>query len=193
MATAASSLVQTRLDGGNNETGGKAWRKSYSRETKLDIISFYHVNARNLYQTAKKFSLNTKTILRWLKDEENIRESKKCCRRVKLKCRGRYPDVEERLYDDLKQLRRKGLKVKGWWFRVGAKQMLTEQHPEAVFQSQTRGLTGSRSVITSVYSGLPTLVKGLLITTGKRSKYFIVQFEEWQGVMLQAGHLESGL
>ena len=35
-------------------------RKSYTREYKLKMVHFYHQN--NLYQTSKRFSLNTKTI-----------------------------------------------------------------------------------------------------------------------------------
>ena len=41
--------------------------------------------------------------------------------------------MEERLYNEYKELRRKGLKVKGWWFRVQAKQILGELHPDAEF------------------------------------------------------------
>ena len=36
----------------------------------------------NLYQTAKRFSLNTKTIGRWVADIEKIKKSKKASKRV---------------------------------------------------------------------------------------------------------------
>ena len=40
----------------------KAKRQSYTREEKLKVIHFYHSNGENLYQTSKKFLLNTKTV-----------------------------------------------------------------------------------------------------------------------------------
>ena len=57
-------------------------RKSYTREYKLEVVHFYHEN--NLYQTAKQFSLNTKTIGHWVADEENIKKSKKASKRANL-------------------------------------------------------------------------------------------------------------
>ena len=110
----------------------KRKRQSYTRERKLEVIAFYHRN--NLYQTSKKFALNTKTVLRWVREEEKIRETKKGSRRVAFEKSAFFPDMEERLYDKYKQLRRKGLKVKGWWFRVRGKHLLLELHPEASFQ-----------------------------------------------------------
>ena len=66
--------VQTTIDGTQGGTG-KQKRQSYKRERKLEVIAFYH--SSNLYKTSREFSLNTKTILRWVKDEQKIRGSKK--------------------------------------------------------------------------------------------------------------------
>ena len=55
-------------------------RKSYTREYKPEVVRFYREN--NLYQTAKRFSLNTKTIGRWVADKEKIKKSKKASKRV---------------------------------------------------------------------------------------------------------------
>ena len=41
--------------------------------------------------------------------------------------------MEERLHSEYKDLRKKGLKVKGWWFRLRARQILGELQPEANF------------------------------------------------------------
>ena len=38
--------------------------------------------------------------------------------------RALHPEMEAKLYMEYKELRRKGLKVKGWWFRLRAKQIL---------------------------------------------------------------------
>ena len=45
-----------------------------------------------------------------------------------------FPDLEEELYRDYKKLQRQGLKVKGFWFRARAKQLLQQMHPDATFQ-----------------------------------------------------------
>ena len=47
----------------------------YTRERKIQVVRFYHEN--NLYQISKKFSLNTKTIGCWDKDEKKIEKRKK--------------------------------------------------------------------------------------------------------------------
>ena len=61
-----------------SETGlEKLRRKSYTREFKLSVVKFYRENNNNLYQISKRFSLNTKTLLRWIGDEEGIKKSKK--------------------------------------------------------------------------------------------------------------------
>ncbi len=57
-------------------------RKNYTREEKMLVISWHHENGRNTYQTAKHFSINTKSIIRWLKNEAKIRCSKEGSMRV---------------------------------------------------------------------------------------------------------------
>ena len=82
---------QLTLDG----TVQKAKRRSYTREEKLKVIGFYHSNGKNLYQTCKKFSLNTKTVLRWIHAEEAIRDSGKGRRRIDFKRTAMHPDMAE--------------------------------------------------------------------------------------------------
>ena len=66
---------------------------------------------RTCTKHAKKFSLNSKTVLRWIRDEEKIRESKKGRKRVTFHRRSQFPELEEKLHEEYKDLRRKGLKV----------------------------------------------------------------------------------
>ena len=47
-----------------------ARRKSYSREFKLEVVRFYHNS--NLSNTTKQFELNSKTVLRWVKQEKTL-------------------------------------------------------------------------------------------------------------------------
>ena len=51
-------------------------RRSYTREDKLHVLKFHKDNDRNLYKTCQQFNLNTKHVLRWIK-EEKIREQER--------------------------------------------------------------------------------------------------------------------
>ena len=96
----------------------KLQRKSYTREFKLSVVKFYRENNNNFYQTSKRFSLNTKTVLRWIGDEEGIKKSKKGSKHRQHVRPPLYPEMERQLYLEYKQLRKQGLKVKGYWFRI---------------------------------------------------------------------------
>ena len=91
MATAAAASVLPS----NGSDSGKAKRKSYTREFKLTVINHYCEN--NLYQTSKRFSLNTKTILRWVADEEKLKKGSKCTITVR---KAAFPEMEAALYQD---------------------------------------------------------------------------------------------
>lgn len=106
-----ASTTQLDLFGEN----AKTTRKSYTREFKLDVVTWYRQNT--LYATSKKFSLNTKTILRWAANETSIKESKKGSKHAKHAVKGAQHEIEAALYQEYKDLRSKGLKVKGYWFK----------------------------------------------------------------------------
>ena len=125
-ARSASSLAPF-----DSSTSEKRPRKSYTREFKLTVVNFYRAN--NLYQTSKKFSLNTKTILRWAGDEEKIKDAKKGSKHAVHVRRAMYPEMETELYREYKALRKRGLKVKGFWFKTRAKQLLERIDPKASF------------------------------------------------------------
>ena len=71
---AGTSGSQRTLDGRLLDQAKRS-RMSYSREYKLEVVKAYHET--NLYQTAKRFSLNTRTIERWVADIEKINKSKR--------------------------------------------------------------------------------------------------------------------
>ena len=62
MAEAQSSLDSSK----------KGQRKSYTREEKLKVVAFYKENNSNLYRTCQQFDMNSKTVLRWVRSEEDI-------------------------------------------------------------------------------------------------------------------------
>ena len=61
MAASEAASRQRTIDG--EPIDHPKTRKSYIREYKLEVVSFYREH--NLYQTAKRFSLNTKTVGCW--------------------------------------------------------------------------------------------------------------------------------
>jgi transposase-like protein len=68
-------------------------RKSYTREFKLEVVKFYREH--NLYQMAKQFSLNTKTVGRWVADEDQRKKSRKASKHVTHTRKCQFPDLEE--------------------------------------------------------------------------------------------------
>ncbi len=103
-----------------NDSGGSTSRKSYPKEFKISAIDFYYANGKNNRQTSKKFGITPKMLRNWLKDEKNIRKLDKGQRAQRFR-KEAYPDVEKKLYDEYQEMRRKRLKVKGFWFRMRAK------------------------------------------------------------------------
>lgn len=77
--------------------------------------------------------MNTKTKLRWATDEEKLKQAKKGSKRVVTTRKAAFPEMEAELYREYKSLRKRGLKVKGFWFKTRGKQLLEEMDPEASF------------------------------------------------------------
>lgn len=94
-------------------------RKSYSRETKLAAIQYYH-ECNNKYHTAKNFNIKPSTFRGWLKNAAKIKEvlGKVGCGRKAF-----WPDMEEESYRQYKKLRSEGLKVKGWLFEAKSEEL----------------------------------------------------------------------
>ena len=117
---------------GDSMENTKTTQRSYT-----SVVAHYRDNT--LYATSKHFGLNTKTILRWAADQDKIRKSKKGSKHVKPQRKAVYPDMEEVLYQEH---RRKGLKVKGYWFKARARQLMSEMHPDAPFCVSEGWFTG---------------------------------------------------
>ena len=100
------SMASVDVPGSLDSQKSKAKRKSYTREFKLKVVTFYREN--NIYQTSKFFSLNMKTVLRWAQDEQKIEKAKKGSKHVQHNRRAMYPEVEAELYREYRQLRKRG-------------------------------------------------------------------------------------
>ena len=110
----------------------KTPRKSYTRETKLAVVAFYREN--NLYKTSKKFELNTKTILCWAAQEKQLTKSSKGSKHCSKARKPDHPEMEAKLMEEFREMRGKGLKVKGYCFKLRARQLLSEMEPESSFK-----------------------------------------------------------
>ena len=110
-------------------------RRAYMREKKLQILKYYHEQGRNKYQTCQRFGIGKPSLLRWIRNEESILKSKKGRKRIgKAGRRPFWPDMEARLVEEFRKTHEKGLKVKHYWFKVRARQLMKEMHPEADFR-----------------------------------------------------------
>lgn len=104
-----------------------ARRKSYSREFKLEVVCFYQ--SSNLLRTTKHFELNSKTVLRWVKQEKTLILSRCKSKRVSGSRKAMWPKLEDRLAKEIEVQRQKGLRVKKWWVISRAKKLKQEMDP----------------------------------------------------------------
>uniref|UniRef100_A0A1X7TTA4 DDE-1 domain-containing protein n=1 Tax=Amphimedon queenslandica TaxID=400682 RepID=A0A1X7TTA4_AMPQE len=140
VATVAVALVQSTLMPGSGPF--IRTRKSYTREEKLKLVTFYHKNSENMYQNCKRFQLNNRTVKRWVTNEKAIKESKKRRKRIMFERQAEHPGMEQKLYKEYKELRKKGLKVKRWWFMLRAKAILEDFKPD----DSTYADTGDKTI-----------------------------------------------
>ena len=116
-ATPSTMARQVSLTG----TAVKTPRKSYSREFKLQVIKFYCDPQNTLYATSKHFSVDKKCILRWAHEETRIKKSSKGSKHCRHAKGGTYEKTEEVLAKEFLDLREKGLRMRGYWFKVRSK------------------------------------------------------------------------
>ena len=113
----------------------KSLRRAYSKEKKLAVLQYYHKCNCNKYKTCQKFGIAKPSLIRWIKSEELIRKGKKGAKRIGGGGRRPFwPDVEEKLVSEFKELRQKGLKVRHYWFATRSKQLMAELHPGVEFK-----------------------------------------------------------
>ena len=100
----AEAIHQMLIETGPTKSRPFRNRRSYNREQKIEVIRWHNENGKILHRTRKHFSLNSKTILRWLDCEEKIRESKTGSKRVNFTKRPRVNgnlEIEEKgLFDE---------------------------------------------------------------------------------------------
>ena len=80
------------------------------------------------------FSLNAKAISHWISNEEIIRKSAKSAKHAKKRHPAMHPATEEKLVTEYQEMRKKGIKIKGWWFKLKSKQLLDSLSPGENFK-----------------------------------------------------------
>ena len=113
-------------------------RKQWTREQKLEFIALYKKyksksRAAKELQVKYKHTLNSRTYNRWITNECKIRSAGYGSKKIGCGRKACYPDMEKRLHDEFTAMREKGMKVKEWWFRSRAKQLMQELYPKAEF------------------------------------------------------------
>ena len=54
-------------------------RKSYAREFKLTVVTWFHEDGKNVHQTSQHFNLDRKQVRSWVKTEETNQETEVEC------------------------------------------------------------------------------------------------------------------
>ena len=126
-----SGILKSEADTDLDITKDKC--NSYSRETKLAAIQYYH-KCKNNYKTAKKFSIKSPMHHGWLQNETKIQKSSRVSRKVGCGRGAFWPDMGDELHQQFCELHEKGLKVKNWWFKAKSKELMREIHPDVVFK-----------------------------------------------------------
>ena len=113
----------------NADSERKIARKAYSREFKLNVVSWFFKNGKKVNLTARNFQIDKKMVRTWIRAEEKIRKQKP---HSKTSGRGRqalFPSTQKKLHEEFKTMRKDGKIVKRWWFNTCVKQLLKEQNP----------------------------------------------------------------
>ena len=71
-ASPAAGTVASPADG----PGPSKKRRSYTRDEKLKVVAYYKDHC-NLYKTCQHFNMSTKNVLRWVKQEGKLKNSKR--------------------------------------------------------------------------------------------------------------------
>ena len=77
----------------------------------------------------KQYDLNSKTVLRWVKQEKDLLLSRVGSRRLKGSSQASWVELEDKLEKEVEKQRKKGLRVKKWWVISRAKQLKEEMDP----------------------------------------------------------------
>ena len=104
-------------------------RRSFTREFNLGVIKHYRKHGQSIHHTSDKYKIDRKQVRNWLKKEETIFDQKK---RTKAIRRGkvRFPELEQKLYDEFIQKRNEGRIIKKWWFMSRAKQIVRSDYDD---------------------------------------------------------------
>lgn len=81
-----------------NDHSAPEKQQAYLRERKLHILKFYYDNGCNKYETCQKFGVCKRSLIQWIRHENEIQKGKKGSKRITGGGhRAFWPDMEEKL------------------------------------------------------------------------------------------------
>ena len=79
---------------------------------------------------ARKFGIDRKSIRTWIRAEEKIRDQTAKSKASGRGRKARFPNIEKKLYDEFKTMRKEGKIVKHWWFQKRVMQLIKDANIE---------------------------------------------------------------
>ena len=113
----------------NTNSEHKSARKAYSREFKLNVVSWFFNNGKKVNLTAGNFKIDKKQIRMWVRAEQKIRNQNPHSKSSGRRRQPFFPSLEKDLHDEFKTMRREGKIVKRWWFNIRMIQLVKERNP----------------------------------------------------------------
>lgn len=98
-------------------------RRSYTREIKINVVNFFNENGQNYSETSRHFDIPRKNIQSWVKGFGRILSSNVKSRRCG-SLHSKFPELEQKLYNEFKLMRDNGMIVKPSWFLTKTKELV---------------------------------------------------------------------
>ena len=105
----------------------KLRRKSYAREFKLTVVTWFHENGRNVHQKLQHFNLDRKQVRNWVKAEQKIRKQKLNANAPRRGKKARFPETGKQLHDEFLKMCSEGKAVERCWFSARARKLIAEE------------------------------------------------------------------
>jgi hypothetical protein len=124
----------------NPETTKIRRRQQYTREYRLAALTFYHRTsvphdgkpALSKYRISRILNITEKMLRDWIKNEDSIRQQPVGTRRNNSGRDASFPEIEDLLDREFRNLRLKGIPVKRSWFLSTARKLYEEKYPDKV-------------------------------------------------------------
>ena len=117
----------------------KSSKTSFTREFKFKAIHYYFGNGKNVNQASNNFKVDKKLDEKWRADKETKTDF---TINTAWECNVSYNG--ERIVQKIYRCKKKGKRIKRWWFNTQAKWIMSETYPERdeTFKMSARWFAG---------------------------------------------------